>query len=96
MADETLQAEAIIGFDAERLINSELGQVMIGICKQKEQEATEALLVSDPNDAAKGAFLRSEIRRYREFPGLLRYLYVQGKNAVAELDVRQAEAPEDA
>jgi len=96
MADETLQAEAIIGFDAERLLNSELGQVMVGICKQKEQAAIEALLEIDPSDAVKGAFLRSEIRRYREFPTLLRYLYVQGKNAVQELDVRQAEAPEDA
>lgn len=95
MADETLQAEAIIGFDADRLINSELGQVMIGIARQDASNAVEALIASDPDDATKGAFLRAEIRRHREFESYLRNLYARGKEAMNELDVRHAETMED-
>ena len=95
MADETLQAEAIIGIDADRLVNSEIGQVMIGIAKHEAAQAIEALLEADPNDAAKGAFLRAEVRRHRQFESYLRNLYVRGKQAMTELDVRHAEVTGD-
>lgn len=85
MSDPSVEAEILIGDDAEKFITSELGRTMIGIAENKKAEAQEKLARVSPWRRRRIAELQNEIWRAESFAAWLGELFVQGKQALQQL-----------
>lgn len=82
MNDELIAA-AEIGDEAKQFMESQLGQVMLGMAKQDAQVAMEALAVADASDSKKILVLQNAVYLANTFEQWLNELFSKGENALA-------------
>lgn len=83
--NDQLTAEALIGDDAAKFLESELGKVMLGMAHQDLEQAVIALDEVDVSDTKKVGQLQLEIRLARRFESYLTELIQRGKEALDAL-----------
>jgi hypothetical protein len=81
MEDE-LAAEAILGDEAKRFLNGDLGKYMRGVAEQDIQEAILELEDVDSRDDKKVRDIQNKIWRARNFVGYLEELVQRGEEAL--------------
>jgi hypothetical protein len=81
LSDELI-AEALIGDEAKKFVESELGQVVIGMAKQEVELALEQLAIVDPEDTNKIRELQGKAKLNRMFNDYLAQLITEGENAL--------------
>lgn len=86
--DKALYAAAVIGKDAEQFMQSELGQIMLGMAEQDAQEATDKLKTMIPWPARRVMRVQNDIAKAESFPQYLMELYERGKQALHQLETR--------
>lgn len=79
---EELQAQALIGDDAERFADSELGRTIIGMAKQEVEAAALEFKDVDLGDAPKVRAIQNRIWRATQFESWLVELITKGREAL--------------
>ena len=79
--EDELQAEMVIGDDARRFLESELGRTILGMADQEKTGALLGLAQVDASDAAKIRELQNVIWRADAFAGWLAELIQRGQDA---------------
>lgn len=79
--EEELQAEMVIGDDARRFLESELGRTILGMADQEKTGALLGLASVDPDESAKIRELQNVIWRANAFAGWLAELIQRGQDA---------------
>lgn len=79
--EEELQAEMIIGDDARRFLDSELGRTILGMAEQEKVNALGGLVTVDPADIEKVRELQNIIKRVDSLAGWLAELIQRGNDA---------------
>ena len=83
MTDEdALSAEAILGDEAKRFLEGDLGRYMRGVADQEVEKAILELEEVDPGDAKKVREIQNRIWRARNFPAWLVELVQRGEEAL--------------
>lgn len=82
MSDELIAA-AEIGDEAKSFMESQLGQVMLGMAKQDAQIAMETLSQVDCTDSKKIRVLQNTVYLANTFEQWLNELFSKGENALA-------------
>lgn len=93
LTTRTLQAEAVLGKDAEEFLASDLGRVMLARAVEEEREALDALAVISPWRRRRITQLQAQLWRARSFKEWLTEVVINGHQALAQLE-QQHEAPE--
>lgn len=75
-------AEAEIGEQARKFVESDLGKVIIGMARQDAEKALAKLEDVDPNKPLEIAAHQSEIKVARKFEQYLSELITRGDNAL--------------
>lgn len=88
---ETLEAEAIIGDEADRFLRSDLGKTLIGLARQEAQDAMLELKKADPKDSEAIRSLQSRIWRAESFEEWLTSLAHSGEIALKTIELDEAE-----
>lgn len=81
MNDELI-AEALIGDEAKKFLESDLGKVIIGLADQKTEEARIGLESVDPEDRATILKLQNQAAFGRQFKAWLSELFNAGEQAL--------------
>lgn len=81
MIDE-LVAEAEIGDEARKFLESDLGKTLLGMAEQEIRAAQEALEVIDPTKTEEIRALQNQAKVARNFEVWLNELVEKGKNAM--------------
>ncbi len=89
--NEELIAEALIGDEAERFVETELGKTILGMAKQEVMAAQEELEKVDPDNVKKIRDLQNQAWRARSFESWLVELITKGRQA---LEVHKHESQE--
>lgn len=79
--EDELQAEMVIGDDARRFLESELGQTILGMADQEKTGALLGLAQIDPTDSVKIRELQNVIWRADAFAGWIAELIQRGAEA---------------
>ena len=90
MEDE-LAAEAILGDEARRFLDGDLGKYMRGVAEQEIQEAILELEDADPEDKKKIREIQNKIWRARNFTGWLNELVQRGEEALRAFQQQKQE-----
>jgi hypothetical protein len=90
MEDE-LSAEAILGDEARKFLEGDLGRYMRGCAEQDVQEALLDLEDADPEDHKKIRDIQNKIWRARNFPVWLNELVQRGEEALRVYQQQQKE-----
>jgi hypothetical protein len=77
-----LIAEAEIGDEARKFVESDLGKTLLGMAQQEVLQAQEALETVDPTDTKKITYLQNQAKTARNFEQWLGELIVKGENAL--------------
>jgi hypothetical protein len=93
LTTRTLQAEAVLGKDAEEFLASDLGRVMLARAVEEEREALDALAVISPWRRRRITQLQAQLWRARSFKEWLTEVVITGQQALQQLE-QQSEAPE--
>lgn len=91
-AEDELMAEGILGDEAKRFLEGDLGKYMRGCADQDIQEAILDLGAADPQDTKAIRDIQNRIWRARNFSGWLIELVQRGEEA---LRVYQQQKQED-
>ena len=78
-----LIAEAELGEEARKFLDSQLGKCVLGIAEQQVMLAEKALGKTDPDDKKKIVALQQRIELYEKFPTWLAELLHDGENAIS-------------
>src|SRR5262245_41011429 len=89
-----LQAEALLGDDARRFLESELGQAVLGLADKEKGAALVALCDVDPTDSKKIMEYQNIIARANSFAGWIADLIEQGREAETHLIEENTDDPE--
>jgi hypothetical protein len=81
--EEGLIAEAEIGDEARKFVESELGKTLLGMAHQEILMAQEALEKIDPSEIEKIRELQNQAKIARHFEQWLGELITKGANAIA-------------
>ena len=79
---ETLIAEAEIGDEAQKFLDTDLGKTLLGMAHQEVLAAQEALEVVDPSDTKKITALQNQAKAGRNFEEWLKELVNRGITAL--------------
>ena len=79
---DVLIAEAEIGDEARKFLESELGKTLLGMASQEVLLAQEALEIVDPSDTKKITALQNQAKVARNFEQWLAELIDKGNNAL--------------
>lgn len=79
--EDELQAEMVIGDDARRFLESELGRTILGMADQEKTGALIGLATVDPADTVKIRELQNVIWRADAFAGWIAELIQRGAEA---------------
>lgn len=82
MNENEVIAEALIGDEAKKFLESELGKCLLGMAMQEVQLAQEALEIANPTDCAAIEKLQNKARLGRQFEQWLKELFTRGENAL--------------
>jgi len=89
---DVLIAEAEIGDEARRFLESDLGKTLLGMAKQEIQAAQEALEETDPTDTKTITALQNKAKVGRNFEQWLNELLIRGENALNTWKQQQEES----
>lgn len=89
MSNELQQAEILLGDDAEKFFQSDIGKYIIGRAGQEVDEATEGLKKVDPEDTQKIRELQFKVQVAESVPCWLQELIIAGKQAMEILQEEQ-------
>lgn len=81
MSDELI-ADAELGDEAKRFLESDLGRCLVGMAQQEVMAAQEALETVDPNQAEEIRALQNKAKLGRQFDEWLHELVDQGNAAL--------------
>ena len=79
---DELIAEAELGDEAKRFLESDLGKALIGMARQQVQHAQISLGEIDPTDTKAIVALQNEIKLGLRFESWIRELLQNGNNAM--------------
>ena len=79
---DDLIAEAEIGDEARRFVESDLGKTLLGMAEQDLKLAQEALEIVNPIDTAKIVLLQNQAKLARNFNSWLAELITKGETAL--------------
>jgi hypothetical protein len=82
LSDELI-AQALIGDEARKFLESDLGKCLIGMANQEAEVALEALSKVNPTDVQAIERLQNRIWLARHFEAFVRELMQEGDNALA-------------
>lgn len=82
---DILSADAIIGDDAQRFMDSDLGRVVLGLAEQEGLEALENLKGTPPEDSNRIRELQNIIWRSESFKRWLSELITDGEQALRSI-----------
>lgn len=88
---EVLQAEALIGDEAAKFFESELGRTVLGMIEQEKSDALDALAEVDAEDSKAIRALQAKHWRADQFEAWIRELIFQGEQAIQQLRTREAD-----
>lgn len=91
MSDELI-AQALIGDEAKKFLDSDLGKCLAGMAMQEVQAAQEALEKVDPKDEKGITALQNQAWLGRRFESWLQELITEGENALATWRQKQNES----
>jgi hypothetical protein len=80
--DDELIAEAELGEEARKFLESDLGKCLIGMANQEVEAALIELETVQPNDVEAIRRLQNQAKLGRQFEQWLRELVVRGNNAI--------------
>lgn len=80
--DDELIAEAEIGDEARKFVESDLGKTLLGMAQQEVVMAQEALETVDPSDTKKITHLQNQAQNGRNFEKWLTELVSKGEQAL--------------
>ena len=82
---EELEAEAILGDEARRFLEGDLGKLLCGIAEQEVQKAVLELEEADLTEEKKIRDIQNRIWRANRFAGWLKELVERGDEALRAL-----------
>ena len=82
IAQEALIAEALIGDEAKRFLESDLGRCLLGMADQEAEAARIGLETVNPNDTKAVIALQNRAALGRMFKGWLAELYTRGEQSL--------------
>jgi len=82
LSDQTLQAEILLGDDADNFFHSDLGRYVIGRAQQEVDEAMAKLKAVDPDNASQIRALQHIIRVAESVPLWFNEVLVSGRQAL--------------
>lgn len=85
MNRDELEAEALIGDEAKRFMDSDLGRTMLGLAKQKVELAVAEFADADTTDQKTIIRLQSQIALGQQFEDWLIDLFNSGEEALKVL-----------
>jgi len=88
---EMLQAEALIGDEAAKFFDSELGRTVLGMIEQEKVDALDQLAEADAEDAKAIRALQAKHWRAAQFETWLRELIFQGEQAIQQLRISESD-----
>lgn len=88
---DALAAEAILGDEAKKFLNGDLGRYMKGVAEQEVEEAILDLEKTDPSDMKKVWEIKNRIWRARNFSAWLLDLVQKGEEALRVYQQQQEE-----
>ncbi len=80
--DDELIAEAEIGDEARKFVESDLGKTLLGMAQQEVAKAQEELETVDPSDTKKVVALQNQAKNGRNFETWLTELISKGEQAL--------------
>lgn len=80
---DELIAQAEVGEEARKFLESDLYKVLVGIAGQQVEDALGHLKSADPNDPVLIRKLQHEIKLFDSFEAWLRELVIEGDNAIS-------------
>lgn len=84
MNEESEQiAQALIGEEAKKFLESDLGKCLVGMAEHESQLAMEALASVNPTDVPAIERLQNRVALGRQFGEFLKELIQEGENALA-------------
>ena len=86
LSTQTLQAEAILGRDAEEFLRTELGRYLLERAEDEERQALEGLATVFSWRTRRINALQTQLWRARSFKGWLSDLIVAGRQALEQLE----------
>lgn len=89
--DDELIAEAEIGEDARKFVESDLGKILLGMAQQQVAAAQEELETVDPSDTKKVVTLQNQAKNGRNFEAWLAELISKGEQALIVWREKQKE-----
>lgn len=89
---DQLAADAAMGEEARKFIESELGRCVLGLAQQETEAAREALETVNPGDTQKIMELQQQARFGRTFGQWLRELVDEGEHAIQIFQQQKREA----
>jgi len=92
LSDQTLQAEILLGDDADQFFRSDLGKYVLGRAQQEVDEATEKMKRVDPENVSQIRALQHIIQVAESVPRWLNEVLVAGRQAI---EVVQEETKEE-
>lgn len=78
-----IEAQVLIGDDAEKFVETELGRTILGMAKQDVEAAVIAFADADASDLSKIRELQLQIRQGQKFERYLVELIQRGREALA-------------
>ena len=81
--ESALIAQSLIGDEAKKFKESDLGKCLIGMAEQEAQKALEALAKANPTDVQVIERLQNRVALGRQFQQFLDELVQEGENALA-------------
>lgn len=87
---DELIAQAELGEEARRFMESDLGKCVLGMAEQHTQAALEALGNADPHDTTTIVKLQNEAKYARGFAEYLTELLTEGENAISVFKQQEA------
>lgn len=84
MPRNELIAEALIGDEAKKFLESDLGKCLVGMAEHESQLAMEALATVNPTDVNAIERLQNRVALGRQFPAFLQELITRGDQALME------------
>lgn len=89
--NEELEAEALLGDEAKRFLEGDLGKVLKGIAEQEVKKAILEFEEADLTDEKKVRDLQNRIWRASRFTGWLEELVERGEEALRALQQQKQE-----
>jgi hypothetical protein len=87
--DQTLYAQVLLGDEADKFFESDLGRYILGRAQQEAQEAMNELKDVEPTEPAAVMRLQNRVKIAEAVPMYLNELIIEGRQALAILDERE-------